>query len=151
MLKAPHLKLSSSHLKLKARQIKLKVNLKKDRKYNLQTLLLSPFMTYHWVFNKSIMTGVFRGAGTACPSRAHAFTTFFVKLFFLNLLVCVVFYWHVTKSIKSPLFSNVFIMSLRHLVFNTVRCPLFSRRTNKSKADDKLYWLRSLIHEGGEA
>ena len=36
MLKAPHLKLSSSHLKLKARQIKLKVNLKKDRKYNLQ-------------------------------------------------------------------------------------------------------------------
>jgi len=40
-------------------------------------LVLSSFMTHHWICNKSNTTGVTCGAGTVVPSGAPEFTPWF--------------------------------------------------------------------------
>ena len=65
--------------------------------------LLSAFMAYHWVCNKSITTGATCGAGTAYRSSATEFTPFFNCLSgvrVVHVFTCLVTYCDVRYDFR---------------------------------------------------
>ena len=70
--------------------------------YQNHNLVLSSFMIYHWICNRSNMKGVTSGAGIAYSFRAVEFTSVFKGIHVAQLSVL--------EQLSSPLFLKGFML-----------------------------------------